>query len=137
MVSVTAALKSLWFLCIDVIYSFCVILCVLQSDCPRVECFESLSAMELAEQITLLDHIVFRNIPYEWVYHCTLECFTLKCLEIHYLVALFYFPGSFLVKAGWKRIKTKGLHSLWRPVSTSMMWAKKIIIYKHSSRSIL
>uniref|UniRef100_A0A672M1F5 Ras protein specific guanine nucleotide releasing factor 2 n=1 Tax=Sinocyclocheilus grahami TaxID=75366 RepID=A0A672M1F5_SINGR len=30
-----------------------------------VECFESLSAMELAEQITLLDHIVFRNIPYE------------------------------------------------------------------------
>ncbi|XP_009303358.1 ras-specific guanine nucleotide-releasing factor 2-like isoform X2 [Danio rerio] len=34
-------------------------------DCPRAECFESLSAMELAEQITLLDHIVFRNIPYE------------------------------------------------------------------------
>ncbi|KAI4788752.1 hypothetical protein KUCAC02_035654 [Chaenocephalus aceratus] len=29
------------------------------------ECFESLSAMELAEQITLLDHIVFRSIPYE------------------------------------------------------------------------
>ncbi|XP_059401334.1 ras-specific guanine nucleotide-releasing factor 2 isoform X2 [Carassius carassius] len=38
---------------------------VLMSDSPRVECFESLSAMELAEQITLLDHIVFRNIPYE------------------------------------------------------------------------
>uniref|UniRef100_A0A672SFR0 Ras protein specific guanine nucleotide releasing factor 2 n=1 Tax=Sinocyclocheilus grahami TaxID=75366 RepID=A0A672SFR0_SINGR len=30
-----------------------------------IECFESLSAMELAEQITLLDHIVFWNIPYE------------------------------------------------------------------------
>uniref|UniRef100_A0A3P8SLD8 Ras protein specific guanine nucleotide releasing factor 2 n=1 Tax=Amphiprion percula TaxID=161767 RepID=A0A3P8SLD8_AMPPE len=30
-----------------------------------VSCFESLSAMELAEQITLLDHIVFRSIPYE------------------------------------------------------------------------
>uniref|UniRef100_A0A8C1SQ19 Ras protein-specific guanine nucleotide-releasing factor 2a n=1 Tax=Cyprinus carpio TaxID=7962 RepID=A0A8C1SQ19_CYPCA len=30
-----------------------------------IESFESLSAMELAEQITLLDHIVFRNIPYE------------------------------------------------------------------------
>uniref|UniRef100_A0A8C0XI23 Ras-specific guanine nucleotide-releasing factor 2 n=1 Tax=Castor canadensis TaxID=51338 RepID=A0A8C0XI23_CASCN len=29
------------------------------------ECFETLSAMELAEQITLLDHIVFRSIPYE------------------------------------------------------------------------
>uniref|UniRef100_A0A673XBU8 Ras protein specific guanine nucleotide releasing factor 2 n=1 Tax=Salmo trutta TaxID=8032 RepID=A0A673XBU8_SALTR len=29
------------------------------------KCFESLSAMELAEQITLLDHIVFRSIPYE------------------------------------------------------------------------
>uniref|UniRef100_A0A4W5MNY4 Ras protein specific guanine nucleotide releasing factor 2 n=1 Tax=Hucho hucho TaxID=62062 RepID=A0A4W5MNY4_9TELE len=33
--------------------------------CPKAECFESLSAMELAEQITLLDHIVFRSIPYE------------------------------------------------------------------------
>uniref|UniRef100_G3N5A4 Ras protein-specific guanine nucleotide-releasing factor 2a n=1 Tax=Gasterosteus aculeatus aculeatus TaxID=481459 RepID=G3N5A4_GASAC len=32
---------------------------------PKAECFESLSAMELAEQITLLDHIVFRGIPYE------------------------------------------------------------------------
>ncbi|XP_034751957.1 ras-specific guanine nucleotide-releasing factor 2 isoform X3 [Etheostoma cragini] len=32
---------------------------------PKAECFESLSAMELAEQITLLDHIVFRSIPYE------------------------------------------------------------------------
>uniref|UniRef100_A0A8C1AYG9 Ras protein-specific guanine nucleotide-releasing factor 2a n=1 Tax=Cyprinus carpio carpio TaxID=630221 RepID=A0A8C1AYG9_CYPCA len=40
------------------------------SDCPRVECFESLSVMELAEQITLLDHIVFWNIPY--------ECFTFQ-----------------------------------------------------------
>uniref|UniRef100_A0A8C2V404 Ras protein specific guanine nucleotide releasing factor 2 n=1 Tax=Chinchilla lanigera TaxID=34839 RepID=A0A8C2V404_CHILA len=35
------------------------------TDCPKAECFESLSAMELAEQITLLDHIVFRSIPYE------------------------------------------------------------------------
>uniref|UniRef100_A0A4W6CAU2 Ras protein specific guanine nucleotide releasing factor 2 n=1 Tax=Lates calcarifer TaxID=8187 RepID=A0A4W6CAU2_LATCA len=33
--------------------------------CTCAECFESLSAMELAEQITLLDHIVFRSIPYE------------------------------------------------------------------------
>uniref|UniRef100_H3D7P0 Ras protein specific guanine nucleotide releasing factor 2 n=1 Tax=Tetraodon nigroviridis TaxID=99883 RepID=H3D7P0_TETNG len=32
---------------------------------PKAECLESLSAMELAEQITLLDHIVFRSIPYE------------------------------------------------------------------------
>uniref|UniRef100_A0AAX7TDF2 Ras protein-specific guanine nucleotide-releasing factor 2a n=1 Tax=Astatotilapia calliptera TaxID=8154 RepID=A0AAX7TDF2_ASTCA len=31
----------------------------------KYKCFESLSAMELAEQITLLDHIVFRSIPYE------------------------------------------------------------------------
>uniref|UniRef100_A0A669AWY4 Ras protein-specific guanine nucleotide-releasing factor 2b n=1 Tax=Oreochromis niloticus TaxID=8128 RepID=A0A669AWY4_ORENI len=31
----------------------------------KQHCFESLSAMELAEQITLLDHIVFRSIPYE------------------------------------------------------------------------
>ncbi|XP_036450192.1 ras-specific guanine nucleotide-releasing factor 2 [Colossoma macropomum] len=35
------------------------------AEYPKTECFESLSAMELAEQITLLDHIVFRSIPYE------------------------------------------------------------------------
>ncbi|XP_064164228.1 ras-specific guanine nucleotide-releasing factor 2-like isoform X2 [Anguilla rostrata] len=35
------------------------------AEYPKAECFESLSAMELAEQITLLDHIVFRSIPYE------------------------------------------------------------------------
>ncbi|KAM9744376.1 ras-specific guanine nucleotide-releasing factor 2 isoform 3-T3 [Menidia menidia] len=35
------------------------------ADCPKAEYFETLSAMELAEQITLLDHIVFRSIPYE------------------------------------------------------------------------
>ncbi|XP_076020156.1 ras-specific guanine nucleotide-releasing factor 2-like isoform X3 [Genypterus blacodes] len=35
------------------------------AESPKPECFESLSAMELAEQITLLDHIVFRGIPYE------------------------------------------------------------------------
>ncbi|XP_075964805.1 ras-specific guanine nucleotide-releasing factor 2 isoform X2 [Anarhichas minor] len=35
------------------------------AESPKAECFESLSAMELAEQITLLDHIVFRSILYE------------------------------------------------------------------------
>uniref|UniRef100_A0A8C7CPK1 Ras protein specific guanine nucleotide releasing factor 2 n=1 Tax=Oncorhynchus kisutch TaxID=8019 RepID=A0A8C7CPK1_ONCKI len=35
------------------------------TECPKAECFDALSAMELAEQITLLDHIVFRSIPYE------------------------------------------------------------------------
>ncbi|XP_064422832.1 ras-specific guanine nucleotide-releasing factor 2 [Latimeria chalumnae] len=35
------------------------------SDCPKTECLETLSAMELAEQITLLDHVIFRSIPYE------------------------------------------------------------------------
>uniref|UniRef100_M3ZGH3 Ras protein specific guanine nucleotide releasing factor 2 n=1 Tax=Xiphophorus maculatus TaxID=8083 RepID=M3ZGH3_XIPMA len=35
------------------------------AESPKAECFESLSAMEMAEQITLLDHIVFRSIPYE------------------------------------------------------------------------
>uniref|UniRef100_A0A8C3KUB6 Ras protein specific guanine nucleotide releasing factor 2 n=1 Tax=Chrysolophus pictus TaxID=9089 RepID=A0A8C3KUB6_CHRPC len=38
---------------------------LLYCKCPKPECFETLSAMELAEQITLLDHIVFRSIPYE------------------------------------------------------------------------
>ncbi|RXN21192.1 ras-specific guanine nucleotide-releasing factor 2 [Labeo rohita] len=42
------------------------VICLLEeAECPKTECFESLSAMELAEQITLLDHIVFRSIPYE------------------------------------------------------------------------
>nr|XP_028705383.1 ras-specific guanine nucleotide-releasing factor 2 isoform X4 [Macaca mulatta] len=35
------------------------------TDCMKAECFQSLSAMELAEQITLLDHVIFRSIPYE------------------------------------------------------------------------
>ncbi|XP_061589979.1 ras-specific guanine nucleotide-releasing factor 2 isoform X3 [Cololabis saira] len=43
----------------------CPLLNFIVTENPKAECFESLSAMELAEQITLLDHIVFRNIPYE------------------------------------------------------------------------
>ncbi|KAK7895472.1 hypothetical protein WMY93_020797 [Mugilogobius chulae] len=43
----------------------CPLLHFIAAESPRTECFESLSAMELAEQITLLDHIVFRSIPYE------------------------------------------------------------------------
>ncbi|XP_029025003.1 ras-specific guanine nucleotide-releasing factor 2 isoform X5 [Betta splendens] len=43
----------------------CPLLHFIAAESPRAECFESLSAMELAEQITLLDHIVFRSIPYE------------------------------------------------------------------------
>ncbi|XP_024155127.1 ras-specific guanine nucleotide-releasing factor 2 isoform X3 [Oryzias melastigma] len=43
----------------------CPLLHFIAAEGPKVECFESLSAMELAEQITLLDHIVFRSIPYE------------------------------------------------------------------------
>uniref|UniRef100_A0A3Q2E719 Ras protein-specific guanine nucleotide-releasing factor 2a n=1 Tax=Cyprinodon variegatus TaxID=28743 RepID=A0A3Q2E719_CYPVA len=35
------------------------------AESPKAESFESLSAMEVAEQITLLDYIVFRSIPYE------------------------------------------------------------------------
>ncbi|XP_059894482.1 ras-specific guanine nucleotide-releasing factor 2 isoform X2 [Gadus macrocephalus] len=43
----------------------CPLLHFIVAECPKAECLESLSAMELAEQITLLDHIVFRGIPYE------------------------------------------------------------------------
>ncbi|XP_023816152.1 ras-specific guanine nucleotide-releasing factor 2 isoform X4 [Oryzias latipes] len=43
----------------------CPLLHFIAAESPKVECIESLSAMELAEQITLLDHIVFRSIPYE------------------------------------------------------------------------
>ncbi|XP_042845245.1 ras-specific guanine nucleotide-releasing factor 2 isoform X3 [Panthera tigris] len=42
------------------------------TDCPKAECFETLSAMELAEQITLLDHIIFRSIPYDLIVPCLL-----------------------------------------------------------------
>ncbi|KAK3521291.1 hypothetical protein QTP70_003137 [Hemibagrus guttatus] len=38
---------------------------VMEVEYSKMECFDSLSAMELAEQITLLDHIVFKSIPYE------------------------------------------------------------------------
>ncbi|CAL8385170.1 unnamed protein product, partial [Gadus morhua 'NCC'] len=43
----------------------CPLLHFIVAESPKAECLESLSAMELAEQITLLDHIVFRGIPYE------------------------------------------------------------------------
>ncbi|XP_063304765.1 ras-specific guanine nucleotide-releasing factor 1 isoform X2 [Pelobates fuscus] len=36
-----------------------------QSTVTPVEPFESLSALEIAEQLTLLDHLIFRKIPYE------------------------------------------------------------------------
>ncbi|XP_040277431.1 ras-specific guanine nucleotide-releasing factor 2 isoform X2 [Bufo bufo] len=38
---------------------------IAMSEGPRTGCLDTLSAMELAEQITLLDHIVFRSIPYQ------------------------------------------------------------------------
>ncbi|XP_075693876.1 ras-specific guanine nucleotide-releasing factor 2 isoform X3 [Rhinoderma darwinii] len=38
---------------------------IAMSEDPPTECLDTLSAMELAEQITLLDHIVFRSIPYQ------------------------------------------------------------------------
>ncbi|XP_017287771.1 ras-specific guanine nucleotide-releasing factor 2 isoform X3 [Kryptolebias marmoratus] len=43
----------------------CPLLHFIVAESPKVECFESLSAMEIAEQISLLDYIVFRSIPYE------------------------------------------------------------------------
>ncbi|XP_028317842.1 ras-specific guanine nucleotide-releasing factor 2 [Gouania willdenowi] len=43
----------------------CPLLRFIVSESPKADGFESLSAMELAEQISLLDHIVFRSIPYE------------------------------------------------------------------------
>uniref|UniRef100_A0A669D387 Ras protein specific guanine nucleotide releasing factor 2 n=1 Tax=Oreochromis niloticus TaxID=8128 RepID=A0A669D387_ORENI len=48
-----------------VFYTCSLFVCVFKAESPKSECFESLSAIELAEQITLLDHIVFRSIPYE------------------------------------------------------------------------
>lgn len=41
--------------------------CVFQVGGGKAETFENHSAMEIAEQLTLLDHLVFKVIPYEWV----------------------------------------------------------------------
>lgn len=38
-------------------------------DC-KTEPFENHSALEIAEQLTLLDHLVFKVIPYAWVHTC-------------------------------------------------------------------
>ena len=38
---------------------------VLQAEGVKAEPFESHSALEIAEQLTLLDHLVFKKIPYE------------------------------------------------------------------------
>ncbi|KAL0608543.1 LOW QUALITY PROTEIN: UPF0764 protein C16orf89 [Plecturocebus cupreus] len=62
------------------------------TDCMKAECFQSLSAMELAEQITLLDHIIFRSIPYD------------SCVTVYQL-----FPSMELARlcvrhyAGWEQ----------------------------------
>lgn len=37
----------------------------------KTEPFENHSALEIAEQLTLLDHLVFKVIPYEYVCRCT------------------------------------------------------------------
>lgn len=39
--------------------------CVFQVGGGKAETFENHSAMEIAEQLTLLDHLVFKVIPYE------------------------------------------------------------------------
>lgn len=47
----------------------CVCVCFVYEamlDC-KTEPFENHSALEIAEQLTLLDHLVFKVIPYEWV----------------------------------------------------------------------
>lgn len=36
-----------------------------QAEGVKAEPFENHSALEIAEQLTLLDHLVFKKIPYE------------------------------------------------------------------------
>lgn len=43
--------------------------CQAMEDC-KTEPFETHSALEIAEQLTLLDHLVFKVIPYAWVHTC-------------------------------------------------------------------
>uniref|UniRef100_A0A1A7WD09 Ras protein-specific guanine nucleotide-releasing factor 2 n=1 Tax=Iconisemion striatum TaxID=60296 RepID=A0A1A7WD09_9TELE len=75
------------------------------ADCPKAECFESLSAMELAEQITLLDHIVFRSIPYESVLSCYYQCYIYQGKQNH-------LHGYFYTLLDEKQRKRKHLLSL-------------------------
>lgn len=95
-------------------FRVCFIPCphLLQTDCPKAECFETLSAMELAEQITLLDHIIFRSIPYEWVcphssraaLQLTLFLSRCVCAELWLLVLCWFCPTwmSFGSTICWK-----------------------------------
>lgn len=46
------------------LFTVCVFLSQASEDC-KTEPFESHSALEIAEQLTLLDHLVFKVIPYE------------------------------------------------------------------------
>lgn len=49
----------------SVLMGFFGTVCVFQVGGGKVETFENHSAMEIAEQLTLLDHLVFKVIPYE------------------------------------------------------------------------
>ena len=46
------------------LFTVCACVCQAMEDC-KTEPFESHSALEIAEQLTLLDHLVFKVIPYE------------------------------------------------------------------------
>lgn len=43
-------------------------MCIWQAEGDKAEPFENHSALEIAEQLTLLDHLFFKVIPYESVY---------------------------------------------------------------------
>lgn len=56
--------KRIWTLIVIMLFTVCVFLSQASEDC-KTEPFESHSALEIAEQLTLLDHLVFKVIPYE------------------------------------------------------------------------
>ena len=61
MVKPGSAQRSRWLM---TILTGCHAVCP-QAEGGKAEPFENLSALEIAEQLTLLDHLVFKVIPYE------------------------------------------------------------------------
>jgi len=53
---------------------FCLCCCVQAMEEIKTEPFESHSALEIAEQLTMLDHLVFKVIPYGWVHAHKCTC---------------------------------------------------------------
>lgn len=91
----------------------------------KAEPFENHSALEIAEQLTLLDHLVFKVIPYEWVSpHLRSRSLWWKKKPFDSFCShLFTLAGNSSDKAGWRTTKMRRRRISWGPRSTSTMYA--------------